>query len=45
MDKKNWILLQKAKTGLDPGSDLGQSFRSRIRDKFRPIGAPAKTAA
>ncbi|MFT5318338.1 MAG: transposase [Chlamydiales bacterium] len=26
--------------GLDPGSELGLSFRSRIRDKFRAIGAP-----
>ena len=24
---------------LDPDSMLGQSFRSRIRDKFRPLGA------
>ena len=29
-------ILQK----LGPESDLGQSFRSRVRDKFRPIGAP-----
>ncbi|MGK0182540.1 MAG: hypothetical protein ACI9YB_001840, partial [Halioglobus sp.] len=26
--------------GLGPGSELGLSFRSRIRDKFRAIGAP-----
>ncbi len=26
-------------SGLDPGSVLGQNFRSRVRDKFRPIGA------
>ncbi|MBS4168131.1 hypothetical protein PARA125_000763 [Parachlamydia sp. AcF125] len=26
---------------LEPESLLGQSFRSRIRDKFRSIGAPA----
>lgn len=26
---------------LDPESELGQCFRSRVRDKFRPIGAPA----
>ncbi|MGK0181339.1 MAG: hypothetical protein ACI9YB_000627 [Halioglobus sp.] len=25
---------------MDPGSELGLSFRSRIRDKFRAIGAP-----
>lgn len=25
---------------LDPKSELGQSFASRVRDKFRPIGAP-----
>ena len=25
---------------LDPISELGQAFASRIRDKFRPIGAP-----
>ncbi len=28
-------------SGLDPGSELGRSFRSRIRDKFRAVGAPA----
>ena len=28
---------------LDPESMLGQDFRSRVRDKFRPIGAPAGT--
>jgi transposase len=26
---------------LDPESILGQEFRSRVRDKFRPFGAPA----
>jgi len=26
---------------LDPFSSLGQSFRSRVRDKFKPFGAPA----
>lgn len=26
---------------LDPESVLGQAFRSRVRDKFSPIGAPA----
>ena len=26
---------------LNPDSALGQCFRSRVRDKFRPIGAPA----
>lgn len=26
---------------LPPDSELGQCFRSRVRDKFRPIGAPA----
>lgn len=26
---------------LDPESILGKNFRSRIRDKFRPIGAPS----
>lgn len=25
---------------LAPDSILGQSFRSRVRDKFRPVGAP-----
>lgn len=28
-------------SSLNPTSPLGQTFRSRIRDKFRPIGAPA----
>jgi transposase len=27
--------------GLDPGCQLGQYFRSRIRDKFRAVAAPA----
>lgn len=27
--------------GLDPGSDLGRSLKSKIRDKFRAVGAPA----
>ena len=31
----------KALNGLDPVSPLGQNFRTRIRDKFRAIGAPA----
>jgi transposase len=30
----------KSLSGLDPGSELGRSFRSRIRDKFRAMGAP-----
>jgi hypothetical protein len=28
-------------SSLGPESELGNSFRSRVRDKFRPIGAPA----
>lgn len=32
-------------SGLDPGSELGQSFTNRIRDKFRAMGAPAKAIA
>jgi transposase len=35
----------KALSGLDPGSEMGQSFRSRIRDKFRAIGAPVEATA
>lgn len=31
----------KTLSGLDPGSELGCSLRSRIRDKFRAIAAPA----
>lgn len=31
----------EALSGLDPGSELGRSFRNRIRDKFKAIGAPA----
>lgn len=27
-------------SGLDPGSDLGKDFRSRVRDKFRAVSAP-----
>lgn len=27
-------------SGLDPGSELGRSFRTRIRDKFRAISSP-----
>lgn len=27
-------------SNLDPESELGRSFASRVRDKFRPIGAP-----
>ena len=27
--------------GLDPGSSLGRSLKSKIRDKFRAIGVPA----
>ena len=32
-------------SGLDPGSELGHSFRDRIRDKFRAMtaGTPART--
>ena len=30
--------------GLDPGSELGQSFRTRIRDKFRAIAASTQAA-
>ena len=30
--------------GLDPGSELGRTFRSRIRDKFRVMEAPAVVA-
>jgi transposase len=29
-------------SGLDPGSVFGRSFRSRIRDKFRAVGAPSQ---
>ena len=29
-------------SGLDPGSEFGKQFRSRIRDKFRPIGHAVK---
>jgi transposase len=29
-------------SGLDPGSEFGQQFRSRIRDKFRPLGSSVK---
>jgi transposase len=29
---------------LDPDCLLGQAFASRVRDKFRPIGAPADTS-
>ncbi len=29
-------------SGLDPGCELGQQFRSRIRDKFRPLGSCVK---
>lgn len=32
-------------SGLDPGSEFGRSFRSRIRDKFRAIGAPSQATA
>ncbi|MGZ3632998.1 MAG: IS630 family transposase [Parachlamydiaceae bacterium] len=28
-------------SSLEPESELGKCFRSRIRDKFRPMGAPA----
>ena len=31
----------KLLTNTDPKSELGQSFRSRVRDKFSPMGAPA----
>lgn len=31
----------QALSGLDPGSSLGLNLRSRIRDKFRAVGAPA----
>jgi transposase len=34
----------KALSGLDPGSELGHSFRTRIRDKFRAMGAPTQAA-
>ncbi len=27
-------------SGVDPESVLGRSFRSRVRDQFRPISAP-----
>jgi len=30
----------QALSSLDPGSKLGRTYRSRIRDKFRAIGAP-----
>lgn len=30
---------------LDPDSVLGQTFRSRVRDKFRPINSPIKASA
>lgn len=30
-----------ALSSLDPNSPMMQSFKSRVRDKFRPIGAPA----
>jgi transposase len=29
---------------LDPDSVLGQTFRSRVRDKFRPINSPIQTS-
>ena len=31
----------KLLTNTDRESELGQSFRSRVRDKFSPMGAPA----
>jgi transposase len=30
---------------LDPGSVLGQTFRSRVRDKFRPTNSPMQASA
>jgi transposase len=31
-------------SSLDPACVLGQAFASRVRDKFRPIGAPLSTS-
>jgi hypothetical protein len=31
-------------SSLDPACVLGQAFASRVRDKFRPIGAPFSTS-
>lgn len=33
----------KSISGLDPGSELGCSFRKRIRDKFRALSSPIQT--
>ena len=35
----------KSLSGLDPGSYLGKSFRSRIRDRFRAVGSPVQVTA
>ena len=32
-------------SGLDPGSEFGRTFRTRIRDRFRAVGAPAQATA
>ena len=39
-DFKNAVLgFFRLLSGLDPGSKFGKQFKSRIRDKFRPLGS------